>query len=650
MLEKITKMSLVKVEMIGFGRFKNKFTYEFNEDRSVIEGENRQGKTTIGESIVWAFLGCNLHGNDKADADLINEHSEQMSVKVEFMAQDGKVHTLERKKIKNTFIKLDGERIKNNQLLDFVGGTKHFLLMGFNQRYFVGLPSKEQRDFITSLLPEVSEDEILKSFSEVEYQAIENFVEEIEEDANGFLTQKRAEKREYEDTKTRLEGRLEAFSETSEPGTKKTFDGKEKLDKLESKLEGIYKSKPDHKDVDQKIADLTEKGSNLRVEYDTLKAKEPKILDTSNLYKSLSLLERQKSKLDNNKDEGKSEKVRQLEVELTQLRQLYKKQSELPLNKGDDCPTCSTTIEDQQMNGIKRKIKAELAEIKKKADLTKEQIEKLTKEEEERKTISDKKVKEEKERLEKEIESTQSQIKEQEEKNENEKKNFQQDKKEKLDKLKKEMITLGEEIKVLKGKKEKSEKDFNENNQEAIKEIKEKIEELKKEKEEVDKHNMNVDLLLKQAEKQAKQKNNTEDDLKKVEKKMFELTLLIDAAKKYNEVKSELLSKEIKASFNSVSINLQKLIKSTGELKNTFEVLYDNRRYHQLSNSEGTCLGLEMYDFVLKYTGLQYPLFLDDKESITKYETQAHQVIEAKVEEGKYVDPRDSFVAKNESA
>jgi hypothetical protein len=76
---------------------------------------------------------------------------------------------------------------------------------------------------------------------------------------------------------------------------------------------------------------------------------------------------------------------------------------------------------------------------------------------------------------------------------------------------------------------------------------------------------------------------------------------------------------------------LEKVVKSTGEVKDCFEVLYDDKELMLLSNSERVRVGLEISNLINNKTGLKIPLFLDNAESITHYEKPDTQIVEAVV-------------------
>jgi hypothetical protein len=84
-----------------------------------------------------------------------------------------------------------------------------------------------------------------------------------------------------------------------------------------------------------------------------------------------------------------------------------------------------------------------------------------------------------------------------------------------------------------------------------------------------------------------------------------------------------------------VSLKLEKPVQSTGEIRDCFEVLYDDNELNVASTSENIKAGLEFSHMISDLTALDYPIFVDNGESITRYEDKGKQVIETRVKEGR---------------
>ena len=71
---------------------------------------------------------------------------------------------------------------------------------------------------------------------------------------------------------------------------------------------------------------------------------------------------------------------------------------------------------------------------------------------------------------------------------------------------------------------------------------------------------------------------------------------------------------------NRVEISLFDVGKSTGEWKDAFKFTYNGRRYDRLSLSEKVRAGMEVSELVKRLTGRNYPVFVDNMESIDDME------------------------------
>lgn len=123
-------------------------------------------------------------------------------------------------------------------------------------------------------------------------------------------------------------------------------------------------------------------------------------------------------------------------------------------------------------------------------------------------------------------------------------------------------------------------------------------------------------------------KRKVEESTQRVKK----LNVLIDLAKQFNAKKLELESISISKYLDKVSIRFQKIVRSTGEIKDDFKILYEMRELSALSHSEKIKAGLEISNLVMQIIGVKFPIFIDDAESITRYNRPHTQIIEARVE------------------
>ncbi|SFE00741.1 RecF/RecN/SMC N terminal domain-containing protein [Thermoanaerobacter thermohydrosulfuricus] len=189
--------------------------------------------------------------------------------------------------------------------------------------------------------------------------------------------------------------------------------------------------------------------------------------------------------------------------------------------------------------------------------------------------------------------------------------------------------------KVLETKIKRLENTLNTNaNKEQTQQIMQQIERLRFEEREVISHNESVKALLRQKEEAKRKLKEVEDDIKLAEQKINEVKTLIEYAKAFNAKKLELEAAEINKYLNKVSLQLWKIVQSTGEIKDDFKILYDGKEFNILSYSERIKAGLEIANLIMGLTNTRFPIFVDNAESITAYTAPDTQIIETRVKEG----------------
>jgi hypothetical protein len=168
-----------------------------------------------------------------------------------------------------------------------------------------------------------------------------------------------------------------------------------------------------------------------------------------------------------------------------------------------------------------------------------------------------------------------------------------------------------------------------------IEKLRTRIEELKeKQKEAITKNQLRA-AVLKQKEEAEIRIKEAEKKVEATQKEIAELKELIEYAKQFNAKKLEKEATIIGQYLNKVSLQLQKIVKETGEIKDDFKILYDGREFNILSHSEKIKAGLEVAGLIIGLTNIKFPIFIDDAESITSYKAPETQIIEARVAAGK---------------
>lgn len=630
MFSKIYIKSLV-VE--GFKGYKERKVINFF-DFTKVEGDNGLGKTSIGEAITWGFLGSNLWGNDKADGDLLNNSSKKMEVTIYFT--DGKTdYTLKReRKHSATYILLNNRTVKQSDITAMLRNKEIFLSI-FNPEYFSSRGDKDGRDFLVSILPDIPKSDILSKIDEFSIDYIKEDLDLIHANPNLYIKNKRAEVRELEKDLLFNEGVLSKLVTNTIIGDLKVFD-LSRLEMFEKELEDLQIVNPELNNDEYRK--LLEEKQNLETKIAVIKSKEFIKIDTLEDYKDLNKLEKDISLIEKDKyviSDDENKKLYTLEAEYQALRDEYSKKKNISLKEGDKCPTCRTSINHTHLEVLKEELNYELSYL---ADLGKDKAVELSNFkdsiESKRKsfeTINKMKLKELKEKHDKIL----NKITETDKTNISNQNTFQVKKEESIKIIKDKISKIDNKIKFLEEThKSELESRLNQINLRKV-ELKDEILALKKEKAEIDAYNLEISFAKEKLEKDLVEKDKILKENDKIIKKMGLYTNQVEVCKEYTGVKVRLLSDIIHSHLNDVTIELQKVIKSTGELKDAFDIKYKGVDFKNVSRSEKMKVGLEISNLIRNITNFNYPLFFDNAESITRYDApKGVQVIEVRVVEG----------------
>ena len=95
-MKRINKFHIINIKMEGFKKFKEPYSIEFDRF-TCISGGNGQGKSTIADAIAYTFCGTPFWGEKSCDR-LLNSESREMYVEVQFVDENGEIHTLSRRR------------------------------------------------------------------------------------------------------------------------------------------------------------------------------------------------------------------------------------------------------------------------------------------------------------------------------------------------------------------------------------------------------------------------------------------------------------------------------------------------------------------------------------------------------------------------
>lgn len=344
-MKKIKKFSILNVKMQGFKRFSEPYSLELDR-LTYISGGNGQGKSTIADAIAYAFCGTPFWGEKSCDR-LLNSDSREMYVEVQFVDENGEIHTLSRRRNgSNTTIVFDTMNVRQSDVTEMFADKDIFLSL-FNPIYFIEKIAEDGREFLQKLVPVVDQKDVLSQMSESTRTLLEN---ESLLDPEYFTKKRREELKEIEETAVYLEGQKDLLQ-------KQYDETVQKLDDIVSKGNDI---------VSKKQALEEKQFSDIDVE--ALKAKQASIASALSDDKRKRLLERQaeaQHRQYTSKFTGEISKVNaEIASYAAQCQKIIATTKSIKI--GDTCPTCHTVVTEENCKNIAMGMKAEYEAIRKK--------------------------------------------------------------------------------------------------------------------------------------------------------------------------------------------------------------------------------------------------------------------------------------------
>lgn len=644
-----TKVQIVEVVAEGFKGFKERTALQLEEGKNTFIGDNGLGKSSIGELIVWVLTGKNIQGKQK-DLNIINKDSDVAVGSIVFLDEAGEEHEIERKMNTATYLKFDGKKVSQKRLEELVA-TELFLLI-FNPMYFLSLDKEGSRNTVFSLIPGVEKADVLAELNPKEKAFLEGEVFELDT-TNEYLKNRRKDQKELEDLKKHAKGYMEKLEENVEIPAEQSFDDK-RIKQVEKEIESVIQKKPVLKnlsaillkkaDIDKSIAYVKEKRfESEKVKLELLNKKgmlEQQIkTEQEKVYQPLNIakMETDIAVLRNNYS-GIHSQVKTLSLE---AQELDKKQ--IHFHEGDECPSCKQLITKQTVNTLNGELQKQVNEAKgtihkKQTDFqqTLEELEKegkqllasITKAKEEDAVNRNKFEASKKETVSK-LQTELNKVAFQLDNLSKEEQKFIVEQNAKASVLQKQIDSLG--LDKLEKENADTQKAFDEQVRKERATLQQQLQALRNEKDAVLQSQAKRESLMKQDKQNKEELSKKKIEVETMEKKEALIESQIAHMKIFNAQKSTMLNRFLEKHLNAVSIKLEKTVQSTGEIKDCFEILYEEKELKICSTSETIKAGIELSHMIRELSGLDYPVFVDNGESITSYDVSATQVIETQV-------------------
>lgn len=530
-MDRIKKITVLKVKMEGFKRFKE--PYEVNMNKlTYIAGANGEGKTTLADAVSYAFCGTPFWGEGSCDR-LKNPNSGKMSVEVCFADENGEVHNLSRTKNggDTTAVVLDGHTMRQADMAETFA-EKNIFLSILNPLYFIEKLAGDGKDFLQKLMPRIPKKQILERLSDTTKVLLET--EEFAE-PEVSIKDKRKEIRELGESALHIEGQIDAL--------KKEFSEAEKnIDAVIKEFEKLVNRK-------NELEEKQPKGSA---------AEKADAASKNELYQKLA---EAKTRAYQSKY---ADEITKAKAELDLLVRKYKEYQKQAVNiqVGKTCPTCHTPITESNFSGIAAAFKKDVNAVMAAGHNAREAVQKLL-----------------------ELDCKSREV-------------FEKYKADDIKKLQTEIDGINAREKA-EDRGSLSEEEYAE------------LSELKKQ---VEIYSAKVDAMC-NTEKEMQKIEGLEKQRDEIAEKIQTLEKVVAALGEFAAKRAEMVLSKLK--MKHAAIRLFDVVKSTGEIKDAFRFTYDGKDYRWISNSEKVRAGLEVSRLLQSLTGLCYPTYIDNAESIT---------------------------------
>jgi hypothetical protein len=647
------KVQLVQAVAQGFRGFKKVFTFQFDAGKNEFVADNAEGKSSLGELIAWVLTGRSVEGKQK-ELNIVNENVDRAVGRVVFRDEFGNIHEVERRLSSSTTIKYNLEAISQKKLEELLPAD--LFLSIYNPIYFLSLDKDASRKTINSLIPTIVKDDVLAEMNSYERDLLEKESFDVY-DTNEYLKNRRQDVTKIDEELKYLEGYMGKLQETIIVPEARSFDEapmkafQTKIEELNTQkaplksMEDVLKQRNEIQKVLSEVQhmpfphlqlrqELLQEKAVLQQQIVTEQAKEYAPFNPAELQTKVEVLRN-----DYKHVLGLTKTIEQKVMELDSKH--------VHVKEGESCPYCKQSISKEAVTVLADELKKEVN--KEKGKLSEEKQEKaktlaeLAEEGKQLTTLivaSKKEDDQKREAFEKAkavtIAKIQARLKEIEQhlaKVVEEEKSFEDNKKIRMANLQKEIDALG--LAQLEQENRKIEAEFNAKIQAEKAPLQAELARLQQEKEEVMKHEALRQTKLAEKEKQAQDIVKYKETSERYGKEKDELEMKINLMKNFNAKKIEIVNKTVSSHLKDVSISLQKTVPTTGEIKDCFDIMYQGRDLKICSTAETIKAGLELSHMISTLANKEYPVFVDNGESITKYDSQANQVIEVRVVEGK---------------
>ena len=571
-MKKIEQFQITSMNISGFKSYEEPTEFIFGNP-TVITGGNGRGKTSIADAIAFAVTGLPFFGERGIDR-LHNENNPDATVQMCFVDEAGVAHELTRVRRKNRMtITYDGYEIRQLDLADLFGERDVFLSI-LNPLYFIEELGESGKNLLERYLPLIPQKTILAQLPEPVRESLKD--EEILS-PDAYLKRRREEIRGLEERITYLGGQKDLAAAQGQQHEKMQAELAENLAVLRAEIAALEEKQFDGLDpvkTQERLVELSHR-------YEEIARDERG--DTMQKQRELHTLREKIIRRQAEQYQSKfTEPLAEITSKVNDLGTQYRREMSAykAFHAGMDCPTCHRRVTEETLPEVQTALKEAISQLWAAGTELKGQLTELQE--------MDKKAKETFETFQADdLRKWEAEAAELEQRCKEQTGGTQDG-----EQMRSEIQSLTADLEY--GNLTQAEYDRLGECREQCREVEAKISAL----------NAMAAEEMPDFDREIREAQETIGGIKRT------MTNVIA----YISKRAELTFSQLK--MNRVEISLYDVVKSTGEAKDTFKFTYSGRRYDRLSLSEKVRAGMEVSELVKRLTGRNYPVFVDNMESV----------------------------------
>ena len=572
-MKKIEQFQITSMSISGFKSYEKPTELTFG-DPTVITGGNGRGKTSIADAIAFAVTGLPFFGERGLDR-LHNEKNPDVTIQMRFVDENGITHELTRIRRNNDMsIYYDGHTIRQLDLTDLFGERDVFLSI-LNPLYFIEELGTNGKNLLERYLPFIPQETILAQLPSAVQASLKD---EVILSPDAYLKGRRAEIRELEERITYLGGQKDLAATLEKQYETMQVEFSEGITALQNEIEALAEKQFAGLDT----AKMQERLVELSQRYDEMARDERG--DTVQRQKELHALREKIVCRQAEQYQSKfTEPLAEISAKVNDLGVRYKRESVAykAFHAGMDCPTCHRRVTEETLPEVQAALKKTISELYAAGTEQKGQLTELQE--------MDKKAKETFEAFkEADLHKWAEDAAELERRCAEQSETGSQA----AESLRSEIQNLTAELEY--GNLTQAEYDRLRECREQCRELESKLSALN--------------------EMASAQTPDFDCEIREAQEAIGKIKRTMTNVISYVSKRAELTFSQLK--MNRVEISLYDVVKSTGEVKDTFKFTYSGRRYDRLSLSEKIRAGMEVSELIKRLTGRNYPVFVDNMESV----------------------------------